>query len=100
MSLDDYDSKNIYLKKDNEIVGLHSTGVAGPHEYTLIGLDGSESLIKTDFMAYETWGNEYDQDFNMLGRGSFRVHTDIETAAKELELDGWIRFERSKNEQI
>ncbi len=89
-----YDAKNIYLKKDGQIIGLHAIGIAGPYEYILHGLDGSVTRMQSDFNAIEQWGNEYDADYNMLGRGSFRVFQSIDSLAQELEADGWIRFER------
>lgn len=101
---DEYDSKNIFLRKAvsdklsdvYDIVGLHAIGHAGPYEYTLD--DNSKiSHIKTNFMALETWGNEYDDEHNMLGRGSFRLHTsDIEQYAKDMEAEGWERYEGPK----
>lgn len=92
--MDDLDSKDIYLKKNGEIVGLHSVGHKGPYDYVSVHLDGTEEVKHSDFMAIESWGNEYDNEYNMLGRGSFRVFGDIEDAAKEMEADGWTRFER------
>jgi hypothetical protein len=93
--VDDLDSKDIYLKKDGEIIGLHSVGYKKQNTYTQVNLDGTKELKTLDFMALESWGNEYDSEYNILGRGSFRVHTyDIEEAAKEMENDGWVRFER------
>lgn len=95
MDNQEFDSWNIYLKKDDEIVGLHAFGISGPYEFTLTHLDGREEIIKTNFQTFEQWGNEYDKNFNMIGRGSFRVFSlDIEEAAKDMEKDGWVRFER------
>jgi hypothetical protein len=85
------DTKNIYLTKDGRIVGLHAVGYSVSYTYDIIELDGSRSTITTDFMALEKWGNEYDDKHNMLGRGSFRVHQDIEEEAKDFESDGWVR---------
>lgn len=103
---DDMDSKNIYLRttigpgKIPAIVGLHAVGHAGPYEYDLIELDGTKTRKKSNFMALETWGNEYDDDHNMLGRGSFRLHTsDIEEYAKEMEAEGWQRYEGPKRKK-
>ena len=94
------DSKDIYLKTKvghsiiENIIGLHAVGYAGPYSYTLDN-NGEVSTINTNFMAIETFGNEYDHEHNMLGRGSFRLHTnDIEEYAKELEKEGWVRCER------
>jgi hypothetical protein len=93
--MNDIDSKDIYLKKGEEIVGLHSIGHKGPYTYTKINpFEGTEVEVTTDFMAIESWGNEYDSEYNMLGKGSFRIFCDIEEAAKSFEADGWTRFER------
>lgn len=91
----EFDSKNIYLRKGDEIVGLHAIGHNEEHEFNLHHIDGSIERIKTDFMELEKWGNQYDKDFNMIGRGSFRVFSlTLEHAAKEFEEEGWIRFEK------
>lgn len=75
-----WETKNIYLKRDGNIIGLHEAG------QTILG----------EFVSYESWGNEYDNEHNMLGRGSFRVHGLIEPVALEMEADGWVRFEGPK----
>lgn len=91
----DFDSKDIYLRKGDEIFGLHAIGYNEPYEFDLIDLNGSTTRIKTDFTEIEKWGNEYDKDFNMIGRGSFRVFgITLDHAAQEMEADGWVRFER------
>lgn len=94
MTKGDFDSKDIYLRKGTEVVGLHSIGHAIPYEYVLIELDGTKINKKTDFMPLETWGNQYDANYNIVGRGSFRVHQFIEDEAAEFEANGWTRFER------
>lgn len=92
-----FDSKNIYLKKDDQIVGLHAVGHAEPYTFTLRHLDGTEEEITTDFMEIEKWGNEYTPDYEIKGRGSFRVFDlTIEHTAKAFEEEGWVRFEREK----
>jgi hypothetical protein len=70
-------ARNIYLKLNDEIVGLHAIGYE--HEGV--------------FDQVDVWGNVYDEDHNMLGRGSFRVHNDIEVEAKSWEADGWSRYD-------
>lgn len=87
-----FDSLDIYLQKDGRIIGLHAIGESDA-KYKVVDLDGSETM-KKGFLAFEQWGNEYDQDYKMIGRGSFRVFGDIEEEAKEFEADGWVRFER------
>lgn len=84
------DSKDIYLRKGTEIIGLHTVGVNNS-EWTVTNLDGSETLHK-GFQAYDTWGNEYNEDLQMTGRGSFRVFSDIDIVAEELIAEGWEAF--------
>lgn len=96
-----FDSKDRYLTKDGIIIGIHAIGHAGPYEYELFGLDGSSTFIKSDFEVYEIWGNEYNEDHKMLGRGSFRVHTrDFDQVIKELEEDGWVKREAPKRKDV
>lgn len=77
--------KDIYLKKDDTIIGLHAIGDVDPNDGT--------------FYQMEIWGNEYDNEHNMLGRGSFRVFQPLEDAAKEFEADGFVRFEGPKRKE-
>lgn len=92
------DSKDIYLFINNpdsprSIIGLHAVGYAGPYNYTFEALDGTRTDELSNFMVLEAWGNEYNEAFEMIGRGSFRLSTDdVEAVAKEYEEDGWIRF--------
>lgn len=89
-----YDSKDIYLTKDGQIIGLHAIGHNEPYEFKLVHLDGTEELIKTDFMEIEKWGNQYNSNGQMIGRGSFRIFAlTLEHAAKEFEEDGWTRVD-------
>lgn len=74
--------KDVYLKKDGHIIGLHAIGDINPET--------------GEFMQMEIWGNEYDDEHNMLGRGSFRVFDNLENEAKNWEADGWVRFEGPK----
>lgn len=97
---DDFDSKNIYLKKDDQIVGLHAIGISGPYTCHLHKVDGTIEVIQKDFNELEKWGNEYTPDYKIKGRGSFRVFDlSIEDTAKAFEDEGWVRFEREVNEQ-
>lgn len=93
-----FDSKSIYLRKDGNIVGLHSIGENDSY-WTIKELDGTEHQ-KTGFRAIESWGNNYDENYKMIGRGSFRVFKDIEKEAKEFEEDGWIRFPGPQNGEL
>lgn len=89
----DLDEKNIYLTKGDRIIGLHAVGYKEIYTYEVLELDGSISQFTTDFLEIHKWGNEYDKNFKMIGRGSFRIHSaTIDIIAKELEEDGWIRF--------
>lgn len=90
-----FDTKSIYLKKDGQIIGLHAIGYNDDYKFDLYDKDGTVQRIKTDFNEYEKWGNYYNDSYEMIGRGSFRVFAPtLEHAAKELLDDGWIRFER------
>lgn len=92
---DEVASKDIWLRKEDEIVGLHAIGYPEEHEFNLHHLDGSVERIKSDFVELEKWGNEYNQQFQMIGKGSFRVFDlTLEHAARAFEEDGWVRFER------
>lgn len=101
---EEYDSKDIYLVKRNRdsheesyFIGLHAVGHAGPYVYDKIDLDDSVTRCVSNFMSLDTWGNEYDSDLKIVGRGSFRLHTsDIEEYATELESDGWVRVDKPK----
>lgn len=95
---DGLECKDIYLKsKDGEIVGLHAIGQSDS-EWTVVGLDGTRTT-KKGFQQWEQWGNEYDENHKMLGRGSFRIFQDIEELAKELEQDGWVSYEGPKKKE-
>lgn len=97
--LDDYDSLTIYLKKEGTpgFIGLHAIGMANS-EWDLVtpkGMFGNEEEIivrQKGFQAIEAWGNEYNDEHQMVGRGSFRVFSNIEDAAKEMVADGWVIF--------
>lgn len=82
------------IKKGDEIIGLHAMDYEEPYEFTLTHIDGSSEIIKTDFMELEKWGNEYNKNSEMIGRGSFRLFDlTIEHSAKAFEDEGWTRFE-------
>ncbi len=87
-------AKDIYMKKGTEIIGLHALGEKDV-EWDVINLDGTRTKVK-GFKQWEHWGNEYDENHKMVGRGSFRVHDDIEKVAKLLEEDGWVSYEGPK----
>jgi hypothetical protein len=87
--------KDIFLRKNGQIIGLHAIGEKDS-TWDVIELDGTRHTV-TGFRQWEQWGNEYghsrDGSLKMIGRGSFRVHDDIEKVAKELEEDGWVTYE-------
>lgn len=87
---EDMDSKNIYLRKGSEIIGLHAIG-ENNSEWTVSEFDGSETLHK-GFKAWESWGNEYNEDLQMIGKGSFRVFGDIDVVAEQFISEGWEAF--------
>lgn len=99
--MDDLDSLNIYLRKDNQIIGLHAIGYKGPYTHTLVHLDGTREEKTSNFNAIEVWGNEYDEEHNMLGKGSFRLNTThIEEIANELVTEGWEIYEGPKKKDV
>ena len=81
-------SKDAYFKKDGSIIGIHAIGYPGPYEYDLHGIDGSVTRMKSDFQQLEIWGNEYDDEHNVLGRGSFRVFNEYNQVVKDLIEEG------------
>lgn len=82
MTTDDFESKDVFLRKNGHILGFHAIG------HTIEG---------GQFLQLEIWGNEYDENYNMLGPGSFRVFGTIEAITKEMVDDGWEVFERPKS---
>lgn len=93
--MEELDTIDIYLKKDDRIIGLHAIGYAGPYEIKVIEIDGSYKIENLNFNALEMWGNEYNEDYTIKGRGSFRLFGyDLDKEAKEFEEEGWVRFER------
>lgn len=92
-------SKDAYLTKEGTIIGIHAFGEPGPYEWIEVALDGTETKKQSNFMQAEIWGNEYDEEHNMLGRGSFRVHGQFEIVVKEFEADGWIQREAPKKKE-
>lgn len=91
--MEDLNSKNIYLAKDGQIIGLHAIGHAEPYEFDVQEFDGTVTRVKTDFMELEKWGNEYNDKFEMIGRGSFRIFDlTLEHTARAFEEDGWVRI--------
>lgn len=73
-------SRDVYLTKDGEIVGIHAIG--DEHE--------------GQFYQMEIWGNVYNEDHEMQGRGSFRVFDTLENEVKNWEADGWVRRDPPK----
>lgn len=91
-TLPELDERSSYLRGPNgEIWGLFEIGEKDSH-WQQINLDGSVE-DKTGFRAYERWGNEYDAQMKMIGRGSFRIHTDIDEVAEDLIKEGWVKFQ-------
>lgn len=72
----DFDSKDIYLKKGDDVVGLHTFG------------DNTEC----GFMQMEAWANAYDLKFKFLG-SIYRIFGPIEDEAAEMKKDGWVEVE-------
>lgn len=77
----DLESKDIYLKKDKDVIGLHTYGDA----------------TETGFMQYEAWANLYDEEFKFLG-SIYRIFGPIEDEAKHLIVDqGFVKIEGPKD---
>jgi hypothetical protein len=93
-------SRDAYLTKDGTIIGIHAIGYPEPYEWTEVALDGTETQKTSDFMQMEIWGNEYDENHQMLGRGSFRVFDQFESEVKNWEADGWVRREGPKKKEV
>lgn len=76
---DFYESKSIYLKKDQDILGLHATGYTDEHG---------------QFQNMEAWANHYhyNEQFKYLG-SVYRIFGPIEEEAAGLKADGWIEIE-------
>lgn len=88
----DLDSKDIYLKKGTQIVGLHAIGHKEEYQTQVQHLDGTFETVNMDFMELEKWGNRYDENLNMIG-GSFRIHDlSIDDTEQAYLEDGWVRF--------
>lgn len=89
------DSLDIYLKKDDQIIGLHAIGYAGPYEYTYTDIDGNVTQKTSNFQALDTWGNNYNNKYEMFAPGSFRIDTnDLEEESRLYAGAGWIEFDR------
>lgn len=74
MSDDDFfESKDIFLKKDDEIIGLHATGYMDEN---------------SQFQSMEAWLNVYDLNRKFLYSAA-RIFGDLEIEAEALEKDGW-----------
>ena len=85
-----YDSLDVYFKKDDILIGIHAIGLYELNQYTYTDIDGNKEKRFSFFNALEVWGNEYDKDMNMLGRGSFRLGMRImEDIIKEYQKEGW-----------
>lgn len=94
-----FDSKDIYLQKDDEIIGLHSIGYAEEYNYTQTEPDGTVSHKKSDFNPIESYGNEYDVFFRIKGRGSFRLTSPfIEDVAQEYVANGWKLLDKPESD--
>ena len=92
---EEYDHKDIFLKNGDSIVGLHAIGFSGPYTYTLEHIDGTQETTEGNFQSIESWGNEYDSNFEFIR--SFRIgHSDTEIEAAAFIENGWERIEGPK----
>lgn len=103
---EEMDSKDIFLRKKigvyeiYSIVGLHAIGHAGPYPHTIHHLDGTVEERVGNFDTLEAWGNEYNDEQNIPGRGSFHLNThDIEEYARDMVVEGWEIYEGPKRKK-
>lgn len=95
------DTKDIYLKKGEAIIGLLAIRTKGPRTVTAIGSDGVERQETLDFDEIEMWANEYDSNFKMITRYKFSLlDFNLEKEVKHFEDGGWVRFERHVEEVL
>lgn len=70
--MDAVESKAIYLKKGNEMIGLHSLGYTEPQGW----------------LAVQSWANVYTAQYKFLG-SVYRIYDPIEVEAEDLKRLGW-----------
>lgn len=85
-----FDQFDAYLIKDGEIIGIHGVGEAN-RPYTVSHMDETQTH-HVGFCAIESWGNEYNWDFKMIGRGSFRIGHLMEDDVTMVLDNGWVQF--------
>ena len=73
---DGWAAKDIYLKKGEDVLGLHMTGM-----FTDKGI-----------IPMEAWANAYNSTFKYLG-SIYRIFGPIEEEAEALKEDGWVEIE-------
>ena len=78
-----YISKDIYLKRGNELIGIHTYGY--PSEATF----GDDPTVKPYFAQMEAWINAYTEDYKFIASIS-RVFGPIEETAEELKAEGFV----------
>lgn len=78
-----FESKDIYLKKGDDVLGLHTYGDQTEHH---------------GFQQMEAWCNAYDADFKFLG-SIYRIFGPIEEEAAELKKDGWVEIKKPTETQ-
>lgn len=85
MENENFDSKDIYLEKNGEIIGLHTYG----HK------SGVGTFMT--FMQYEAWANLYEKknDERTFVASIYRIFGPIEEEAEALKAEGWVVVEQS-----
>lgn len=78
MEQPDYKTKDIYLKKGEDVLGLHTYG---------------DETAELGFQQMEAWCNAYDEKFKFLG-SIYRIFGPIEEEAAELKKDGWEEIQK------
>lgn len=77
-----FELKDVYLKKDEDVIGLHAVG----------------DKTETGFHQYEAWANLYDPSFKFLG-SIYRIFGPIEEEADNLKKDGWVEIPAPSKEK-
>lgn len=76
----EYVSKDIFLEREGELVGLHEIGLNdGPN-----------------WLRMESWANAYTLQFGFIA-SIFRIWGPIETTAEEMQAEGWKRVSPPPN---
>lgn len=73
----DYENKSVFLKKDDDIIGIHAIG------------DSTEF----GWQQLEAWCNAYSNDWKFLAT-IYRIFGPVEDEVAELKKSGWIEVQK------